>query len=102
MGHNCSLYRHYCKSCQRMTRVRVRFKVFNATFNNISAILWWSVLLWSLRKPKYPEKTSDLQQVTDKMYHVSGIRTDNFIGDRHLLYIYIRLKIKPNSVRIRF
>jgi hypothetical protein len=22
-----------------------RFMVFNATFNNISAILWWSVLL---------------------------------------------------------
>jgi hypothetical protein len=21
MGHNCSLYRHYCKSCQRMTQV---------------------------------------------------------------------------------
>jgi hypothetical protein len=26
-------------------RVRVRFTVFNATFNNISAILWQSVLL---------------------------------------------------------
>ena len=21
MGHNCSLYRHYCKSCQRMTHI---------------------------------------------------------------------------------
>ena len=25
--------------------VRVRVMVFNATFNNISVILWWSVLL---------------------------------------------------------
>ena len=24
---------------------RFRFKVFNVTFNNISAISWWSVLL---------------------------------------------------------
>jgi hypothetical protein len=30
-----------------MTKIkwRVRVMVFNATFNNISAILWWSVLL---------------------------------------------------------
>ena len=26
-------------------RYSVRVMVFNATFNNISAILWWSVLL---------------------------------------------------------
>jgi hypothetical protein len=28
-----------------MNRVRVTVIVFNATFNNISAISWWSVLL---------------------------------------------------------
>ena len=27
------------------TKLRVRVIVFNATFNNISVILWWSVLL---------------------------------------------------------
>jgi hypothetical protein len=31
--------------------VRVRVMVFNATFNNISAISWWSVLLSTRRKP---------------------------------------------------
>jgi hypothetical protein len=31
----------------------VRVMVFNATFYNISVILWW-------RKPEYPEKTTDL------------------------------------------
>jgi hypothetical protein len=42
--------------------------VFNATFNNISVIsccqfIWW----WKL---EYLEKTTDLQQVNDKLYHI--------------------------------
>ena len=36
--------------------------VFNATFNNISVISWRSVLL--------VEETTDLPQVTNKLYHI--------------------------------
>ena len=36
--------------------------VFNATFNNISVISWRSVLL--------VEETTNLSQVTDKLYHI--------------------------------
>jgi len=41
--------------------------VFNATFINISAILWRSILL--VEETEYPEKTTDLPQVTDKLYY---------------------------------
>ena len=46
--------------------------VFNATFNNISAISWWSVLL--VEETEYPEKTTDLPQVIDKLYHITFYR----------------------------
>ena len=68
--------------------VRVMVVVFNATFNNISAILWRSVLL--VEETRVPEKNTDLR-VADKLYHImyrvhlgmGGIWTQNISGEIH-------------------
>ena len=68
--------------------------VFIATFNNVFSYIAGVSFVW-WRKPEYPEKTTDLSQVTEKLYHIMlsrvhlaiiEVRNYNFSGDRHLLH----------------
>ena len=57
--------------------VSSRVMVFNATFNNISVILWWSVLV--VEATGVPEK-NNVMSITLSM---KEIQTHNVSGDRN-------------------
>ena len=64
--------------------------VLNATFNNISAIWWWSVLLveeTALPRGNHRRIASHLSNLSHNVVsstpHLSGVQTHNISGDRH-------------------
>ena len=60
-------------------------RVLSSIFNSISVILWWSVLLME----ESADKTTDLLQVINKLYHIrlylvhftTGSQNHDFSGD---------------------
>jgi len=79
----------------------VMVMVLNATFNKILIISWW-------RNQEYPEKTTDMPQVTDKLDHImlyrvcfamDGVRTHNLGGNS--LTLIAQVVENPTTVRSR-
>ena len=71
----------------------VRVMVFNTTFNNISVILWWSVLLveetggpGENHRPAASRWPTLSHNVVSSTSRLSGIRTHNINGDRLWLH----------------
>ena len=101
------------KKKQSHIKIKIFISLFFLSQVNILSYNWFSLGLWCLmplstifqlycggqfywwRKPEYPEKTSNLSQVTDRLYHIMlyqvhltmrEIQTYNISGDRHCLH----------------
>ena len=77
--------------CETVFLIVIRVRVFNATLNNISVILWWSVLLVEeTRVPRENHRpvachrqTLSHNVVSSTTRHERGSNSHNSIGDRH-------------------
>ena len=87
--HYISLIPDLCRLVEQWIRGYMAM-VFNS-LSTICQIYCGSQFYW-WRKPEYPEKSTDLSQVTDKLYHImlyrvhlamNGVQTHNFGRDRH-------------------
>ena len=79
----------------------VRVMAFNAIFNNISVILWWSVLLMEEtgvprenHRPVASRWQTLSHNVVSSTPRLGGIRTHNISGDGHWLHTQLKTTIE--------
>ena len=87
--------------------VRIRVQVFNVTFNNISFISWWWVLLVAetiLPVENHRSVASHWQTCSHNVVHLDliGIRTYNIIDCVHWLHKFNYHAIKTASIWLKF
>ena len=67
--------------------IELQLWVFNVTFNNISIMSSWVVLLVEETRVSDLKKNTDLPQVTDEIYHIKQykvkLKLTNFNDDLH-------------------
>ena len=66
---------------------------FNATLNNISILMWRSFLLVE-ETGVSGEKTTDLPQVTDKLYHIMLYTSPEWDSNSHVSGDKHRMNVK--------
>jgi hypothetical protein len=66
--------------------IELQLWVFNVTFNNISIMSSWVVLLVEETRVSDFKKNTDLPQITDKIYHIKRYK--------------VQLKLKESSSQI--
>ena len=77
--------------CKYVFLSYIWFMIFNATFNNISVISLWSVLLVEesrVPRKNHPPVASHCQTVSHNVV-LNGVRTYNFSADRHWLHMQL-------------